>query len=1347
MKFKKIIILGIFILSFLITGFLYPLIDNVSNNSSSITNKEVNSDPIEILEKNLTHTSDIGLISDDGNDLFSIMQENISDTIHFTVPDDEIENQKIYNLDINSSHWNITRTNLTFSNLDAKNVTLVIEDYPEEVIDNAGTISLGYYRLGAMSFKISTTCRLKNISMFIQEAVGADTWNISIYNASRSLGKGFLLAPRSSTGISVEKTVTTTPQAHWETFNFNDEILNLTNTFVDNDGFAYYFVVARFPMMTLTDYRAWYFEIDDIPIDDGFAYQGFASSLGIYRYTYLEGDLCLKLNLAPNSSTPTTEEVGLSLKNPQPLVYENITQLDSYSQRILDVWNSSVYLHYFASQNFTLTDVGKVENISLYVNQTGNFTDPITLIIMNSNSTNTGPELGDNSLEFLQNVVASSKPWVIEPGTSFEGWYNFSFPDTPYFEKNKTYWWLLSASTNVSGNITIFGEPTFGSTSLYSLNITLDITGGSWKHYTTSMDYNFSCKLQVRYGYEYFDLDSYWYNESLYIPNTEGTYTFSIKSKWYGDLYFDTNYFCKIENLSYFAKTIFLGTDSSSIIQWNITCDVILPLSSADNLNLLNISIPNWNVTYIYNGSSYANYTNWRIDQIDQKRFLIINNVSSNLWKIICNSSNVNSFLTVEKKGNIDFSVVENATIYDYIRINMSLPNQDNGVAYLSGLYPFPNNFTTFTLQNSTILPNTSFYWRPSNYPLAIGGIYNFFAYWTNGTETSICTIDFLLLPNPTNLTILLNVTKNPYVNDTTQTITVFYNESSRNFNITGATINASLNGINQDWEDLYLKTGLDTDKGKYRIKLDTKGFSEGSYQLKIIASKDGYNTAEIDNILIFVEPVPTTIQSTIDNIVQYERATIGLTISFKDTFHNKDIDWGSVSFNIMINATFNLTGNMTLSIPSESIYSNSTISLLDIPSRETPYIINITAEATNCETSYYAINLTILNKTTPSLIIYEPSVKSRTALVLNPFSLTNFYEGDVLLITVRLTNTSSGLGLGGKTIKFEFSGGISDIYAITNDEGYAIIEITVPSNLNSFSFRVIFGEIMEIANGESNSFSYTVTSTSQLMVWNLTFIGIIVAIAVALSFTFYTIRKRSRNRKLEVHKKELMKIKNRYENIAALLALLVIEKESGNCVYNQQFQMELNADLISGFLTAISAFQTEIRKDKDPNETMGFELKYADYNILMVDREFSRIALILDKAPDEDLRNTINTFADKFGERFNEHLKQFDGNLQPFKKALPLIQEHLRLSLLYPHHLSSSAIEFIKNDRFPNNLTTLDKTLIKLAETIMRTNNVSYFFLPQLIQMGAAGLESNLEVFGSLDKILDLKFFIPFET
>ncbi|MHA1749604.1 MAG: hypothetical protein ACTSYF_13295, partial [Promethearchaeota archaeon] len=748
MKAKKMTIIGIFLLSFVITSLINPFMYQSQFQAISNTSiPESNEDPLGSLAKNLTHTSDSGIISDDGNNLFTIVDENISETISFNAPDRVIDNLKYFDLDINTSFWNITTTNLTFSDFDAKNTTFVIEDYPDKVLDNSHPVAS--HRLAAMSFKIATICRLKNISLFVQDANPTKSWNITVFNATRGLETNFLVAPSRSTGISIVKNISTSPQAHWESFDFNDEILNMTNTYVDNDGFAYYFVIISYPIATFLDFRFLYYSDDEVPVDDGYAYEGLAFSGGYRTFEYLEGDICTKMGLAPNNTNPTAAEVGLSLKNPQPLIFENITQLGSHSQAILDVWNSSESFHYMASQNFTMADVGKVQNISLYLNQTGNFTDPIALIIVKSNSTNTGPDLGNDSSEFSSNILTASNPWVVEPGTSFQGWYNFSFSDSPYLEKDTMYWWLLSASNNVSGNVTVYGE--VADTSLYSLNVTLLHTDSDWNYTGTKMNYNFSCKLGIRYGYEYYDLSDSWYNGSLYTPDLEGKYTFILKSKWYGELFFNTTYFCRIENQSMLASTTFHGTSTSSIISWNITCNVELPLISADDLNILNISIPNWNITSVYNGSSSVNYTNWRILTVNKKRFLIINNITTNIWTITGNSTNVESFLTIEKQTNTVFSIAENATIYDTIRINMSLPNQNNGTAYLSGLFPYPNNFTTFSLENNSISSNTSFYWHPSDNPLSIGGTYNFLAYWTNGTESSICTIDFLLLPNPTN--------------------------------------------------------------------------------------------------------------------------------------------------------------------------------------------------------------------------------------------------------------------------------------------------------------------------------------------------------------------------------------------------------------------------------------------------------------------------------------------------------------------------------------------------------------------------------------------------------------------
>ncbi|MFX1366563.1 MAG: hypothetical protein ACFE9Y_16710, partial [Promethearchaeota archaeon] len=192
---------------------------------------------------------------------------------------------------------------------------------------------------------------------------------------------------------------------------------------------------------------------------------------------------------------------------------------------------------------------------------------------------------------------------------------------------------------------------------------------------------------------------------------------------------------------------------------------------------------------------------------------------------------------------------------------------------------------------------------------------------------------------------------------------------------------------------------------------------------------------------------------------------------------------------------------------------------------------------------------------------------------------------------------------------------------------------------------------------------------------------------------------------------------------------IMIIHKEAGVSIYGKKISLDLDVDLISGFLQAISAFRSEIKKEEvTTTERRGFEMDYYDFKIVITDGEFVRVALILDGIPSEKLKENQWLFTDEFEKRYIPILMDFDGDITPFREADDLIQKHFNITLVYPLQLGKQ-YELIK-------VKGLEKALIEVAEQIQKERK--FFFTSSLLNYALAGRKASRDEIISV--IIDLK-------
>ncbi|MFX0139177.1 MAG: hypothetical protein ACFFDN_36380, partial [Candidatus Hodarchaeota archaeon] len=125
--------------------------------------------------------------------------------------------------------------------------------------------------------------------------------------------------------------------------------------------------------------------------------------------------------------------------------------------------------------------------------------------------------------------------------------------------------------------------------------------------------------------------------------------------------------------------------------------------------------------------------------------------------------------------------------------------------------------------------------------------------------------------------------------------------------------------------------------------------------------------------------------------------------------------------------------------------------------------------------------------------------------------------------------------------------------------------------------------------------------------------------------------------------------------SINILKYLMVINQASGLTMFNHNFGgFEFDTDLISGFLTAIQSFGTEITKGATPVK----KLAYKDFEIVMEDGNHVRAAIVLLGPVTSFLSTKLLKFISIFESNYEKDIKDWTGNITLFKDMSSKVNE-----------------------------------------------------------------------------------------
>ncbi|MHA1731837.1 MAG: hypothetical protein ACTSU5_07830 [Promethearchaeota archaeon] len=145
---------------------------------------------------------------------------------------------------------------------------------------------------------------------------------------------------------------------------------------------------------------------------------------------------------------------------------------------------------------------------------------------------------------------------------------------------------------------------------------------------------------------------------------------------------------------------------------------------------------------------------------------------------------------------------------------------------------------------------------------------------------------------------------------------------------------------------------------------------------------------------------------------------------------------------------------------------------------------------------------------------------------------------------------------------------------------------------------------------------------------------------------------------------------------------LLVIERETGVCIFETQFKRrssdDLDPDLLGGFLLALFELSKEMNAGGIEHVQLG-NVKIV-YNI---QPELMVVAIVEPGAKNDEIRDTVNLIQRRFREKYGDALASFSGNVTPFEgftEDLGEIGVERELGLSPRYRLLSSPIQAFKD-------------------------------------------------------------------
>ncbi len=587
--------------------------------------------------------------------------------------------------------------------------------------------------------------------------------------------------------------------------------------------------------------------------------------------------------------------------------------------------------------------------------------------------------------------------------------------------------------------------------------------------------------------------------------------------------------------------------------------------------------------------------------------------------------------------------------------------------------------------------------------------------------------------------------------------ITVNYTDVELTSEVDSATITYSINGQSYR-SDNWVQNADNT----YSISIDIDdpnfGTLYGFIDIIINASKYKYFNRSI------TFTIHRQIQTSIDSGTSENLGSIYRSENSSYSFNYTEY----ISDNPISGATVSLTssdegftwllilgadGNYTIKLDSTGVFA-----------REGEYTLLFRVNATGNQTQFITIHIIVL---LPKTAILSPTTNIVGGVVPEGFNLTlnfNFTDAfkNIGITTITTENVTVMLGTviwwdvvndpnfannGWRLIRISLDGNYTlniGTYGLTKGNLYVIIINITYFSLNpgpynysliTIEFYYVFAPAAPSDGGDGGDGGRT--TVTGIAFEELIFYIIIISAVVGIAAAIVGVQKGVIAPKKREKERILREVTTIFDDAINLEHILVIYKGTGTCVFFKSYGMEeIEPDLISGFLSAVSSFG----KEMDSQEALN-QIQYGDKTLLLADGQFIRVALVLDKEASIILRQHLKEFVDKFEKKYASALPDWRGQLAPFRDAGPIVDNIFHTSIILPHEVvyDITKVKVLKNPH--------SKDVLRIANTLIATSKRKFFFIATLLVEATDKTgKDKAEVFMGIKELRDNNILIPIE-
>ena len=540
---------------------------------------------------------------------------------------------------------------------------------------------------------------------------------------------------------------------------------------------------------------------------------------------------------------------------------------------------------------------------------------------------------------------------------------------------------------------------------------------------------------------------------------------------------------------------------------------------------------------------------------------------------------------------------------------------------------------------------------------------------------------------------------------------------------------------------------------GIYDLRISTSGLSVGIYTLRFqIINLANHVNAERDNILFYLRGYYTTFSlmsladeggqlfsnSSTYNYSSYIRNDLDIrfNITNDDLGSNlvlEHMDSYSITYTDLNNNS--ITGTINNSIIFNLVndtygYFIGTLNLTQANLTAGYYQFDIAITKTNFEGTGFSFNLTLLPRYSISVSIdsfldditagEDFWIAFNVSIILN--SPTEPLEGALVILTPIIDGIPE-----------------NQITETTNSSGIVVFEFTIPSDAKNLSLSLTLEGEFNYESKFSAFSDFTVNPPkSEGIPFEviLTYL-IIFAIAIGVGGGSLAVYKGVVVPKKREKARILMEVKTIFDDAINLEHILILYKGTGTCIFFKSFGSEqVDPELISGFISAISSFGKDLVSQEELNE-----ITYGDKMLLISDGEFTRAALVLGKKASLILRKNTMEFINVFEKTYDNELPNWRGQLNIFRSAGTIIDEMLSTSIILPHEISYefSNVKSLK--------TVHSRDVLKIANHLIKDTERKFFFIATLLKEATEKTSKDTaEIFMGIKELRDQRILIPIE-